>query len=253
MPQALARFQDKVALVTGAASGIGAATVERLASEGATLLCADVQTEAVRETAKRAVERGAQAEAVDCDVSDPDQAKAAVAACLDRFGRIDVLCNVAGILRFANTHEMPLADWSRILEVNLTGTFLTCQAALPHLIESRGCIVNTSSTSALKGLPYGAAYGASKAGVLALTNAIATEYGRKGVRANCVCPGSILTPMTKEPSFPEGANMRLVMRHSPLDEFRGPETVASLIAFLASNDAVHINGEHVRVDGASLS
>ena len=249
----LARFEDKVVLVTGAASGIGAATVQRLADEGATLACADVQAEAVAETAKRAQESGAQAEALVCDVSDPAAVDATVRATLDRFGRIDVLCNIAGILRFANTHEMPLADWSRILEVNLTGTFLMCQAALPHLVETRGNIVNTSSTSALKGLPYGAAYGASKAGVLALTAAIATEYGRKGVRANAVCPGSITTPMTKEPAFPEDANMRLVMRHSPLDDFRGPETVASLIAFLASEDAAHVNGEHVRVDGASLS
>ncbi len=253
MSSPLIRFADKVVLVTGAASGIGAATVERIASEGGSLFCADVQADAVKESAKRAIEMGAEAEAVVCDVSDPDAVKGCVASCLDRFGRIDALCNVAGILRFANTHEMALEDWNRVLAVNLTGTFLMCQAALPHLIESRGAIVNTSSTSALKGLPYGAAYGASKAGVLALTAAIATEYGRKGVRANAVCPGSITTPMTKEPAFPEDVNMRLVMRHSPLDEFRGPETVASLIAFLASDDAAHINGEHVRVDGASLS
>jgi NAD(P)-dependent dehydrogenase (short-subunit alcohol dehydrogenase family) len=252
-PTALGRFDGKVVLVTGAASGIGAATVERIAREGGTLLCTDVQAEAVRESAKRAIELGASAEAVVSDVSDPDQVKSSVAACIDHFGRIDVLCNIAGILRFDITHEMPLATWNQILNVNLTGTFLMCQAALPHLLETRGNIVNTSSTSALKGLPYGAAYGASKAGVLALTAAIATEYGRKGVRANAVCPGSITTPMTRQPEFPEGANMRLVMRHSPLDEFRGPETVASLIAFLASDDAVHINGEHVRVDGASLS
>jgi NAD(P)-dependent dehydrogenase (short-subunit alcohol dehydrogenase family) len=249
----LARFADKVVLITGAASGIGAATAERIAREGGSLFCTDVQAEAVQATAKRAVELGARAEALVSDVSDPEQVKASVAACLDHFGRIDVLCNIAGILRFDHTHELALADWNRVLQVNLTGTFLMCQAALPHLLESRGNIVNTSSTSALKGLPYGAAYGASKAGVLALTAAIATEYGRKGVRANAVCPGSITTPMTKQPTFPEGVSMKLVMRHSPLDEFRGPETVASLIAFLASDDAVHINGEHVRVDGASLS
>ncbi len=253
MTAPLRRFEDKVVLVTGAASGIGAATAERLAAEGGRILCADLQEEAVAESAKRAAEAGGEAEARVTDVSDPEQVRSCVEACVDRFGRIDVLCNVAGILRFAHTHEMPVEEWNRIVQVNLTGTFLMCQAALPHLLESRGCIVNTSSTSALKGLPYGAAYGASKAGVLALTAAIATEYGRKGVRANAVCPGSISTPMTKDPAFPDDVNMRLVMRHSPLDEFRGPETVAGLIAFLASEDAAHVNGEHVRVDGASLS
>lgn len=253
MSTPLRRFDGKVVLVTGAASGIGAATVTRIAGEGGSLLCSDVQADAVRESAKRAVELGAAAEAVVADVSDPAQVATSIAACLDHFGRIDVLCNIAGILRFDHTHSMPLEDWNRILQVNLTGTFLMCQAALPHLLETRGCIVNTSSTSALKGLPYGAAYGASKAGVLALTAAIATEYGRRGVRANAVCPGSITTPMTTQPEFPADAEMKLLMRQSPLDEFRGPETVASLIAFLASEDAVHINGEHVRVDGASLS
>jgi NAD(P)-dependent dehydrogenase (short-subunit alcohol dehydrogenase family) len=253
MSQPVRRFDEKIVLITGAASGIGAATVERIAREGGTILCADVQAEGVQESAKRAVELGANAEAVVCDVSDPAQVRASVEACIDHFGRVDSLCNIAGILRFEHTHEMALEDWNQVLNVNLTGTFLMCQAALPHLIESKGNIVNTSSTSALKGLPYGAAYGASKAGVLALTAAIATEYGRKGVRANSVCPGSIATPMSKEPSFPDDINLKLVMRHAPLDEFRGPETVASLIAFLASDDAAHINGERIRVDGASLS
>ena len=249
----LRRFEDRVVLITGAASGIGRASVERIAREGGTILCADVQADAVQESAKRAVECGGSASSVICDVSDPDQVDQTVQACVDRFGRIDVLCNIAGILRFEHTHEMLLEDWSRILAVNLTGTFLMCQAALPHLVESQGCIVNMSSTSALAGLPYAAAYGASKAGVLSLTQSIAIEYGKQGVRANAICPGSIKTPMTKDPSFPEGIDMKIIMRASPLDKFRGPETVASLVAFLASDDAAHINGERVRVDGASLS
>jgi len=247
------RFEHKIALVTGAASGIGRATAERIAREGGSLLCTDVQAEALQETVKRASELGGDASGDVCDVSDPTQVEAVIATCIDRFGRLDVLCNVAGILRFDHCHELALDDWNRVLAVNLTGTFLMCKAALPHLVESKGAIVNTSSTSALAGLAYASAYGASKAGVLGLTYSIAIEYGRKGVRANAVCPGSITTPMTKSPAFPEGTNMKLITRAMPLDEFRGPETVASVIAFLASEDAAHINGERIRVDGATLS
>ena len=181
------------------------ATAERIAREGGSVLCADVQAEGVEQSAKIVRELGADAEARVCDVSDPAQVAATVAACVDRFGRLDVLCNIAGILRFDHTHELALEDWNRILGVNLTGTFLMCQAALPHLLESKGAIVNTSSTSALAGLAYAAAYGSSKAGVLALTYTLAIEYGKQGVRSNAVCPGSITTPMTKAPTFPDGA------------------------------------------------
>ena len=160
---------------------------------------------------------------------------------------------MAGILRTAHTHEHDLATWNQVIAVNLTGTFLCCQAAIPALLESGGNIVNVSSTAALAGNPWAAAYSASKAGVLALTRTIAVEYGRQGLRANAVCPGSIETPITEQFVFPEGADASLVKRIMPLDRSRGPETVAAAIAFLASDDAAHINGEHVRVDGATLS
>jgi NAD(P)-dependent dehydrogenase (short-subunit alcohol dehydrogenase family) len=248
------RFEGKVVLVTGAASGIGRATVERLASEGAKLFCADVQAEALQETAKRAVELGAEADARVCDVSSESDAVASVAACVARFGRLDSLCHVAGILRFAHTHEMSFAEWRKVQAVNLDGTFLMCRAALPHLLASGGNIVNVSSVAALAGLAYGAAYGASKGGVLAFTRALAVEYGKQGVRVNAVCPGSIKTPMTAGGAgLPKDADMKLVMRQMALDRARGPETVASLIAFLASEDAAHVNGESIRVEGGTLA
>ena len=248
------RFEDKVALVTGAASGIGRATVERLASEGAKVFCLDVQAEAVEASAKLATSAGAEAESRICDVSDEAQVNAAVAACVERFGRLDALCNVAGILRFAHTHEMSLEEWRRIQSVNLDGTFLLCRAALPHLLESQGNIVNVSSVAAVAGLAYGAAYGASKGGVLALTKALAVEYGKQGVRCNSICPGSIKTPMTAGGAgLPKDADMKLVMRQMALDRPRGPETVASLVAFLASEDAAHVNGEDILVDGGTLA
>jgi NAD(P)-dependent dehydrogenase (short-subunit alcohol dehydrogenase family) len=249
----MSRFEDKVVLVTGAASGIGRATVLRLAEEGAALMCVDVQADAVQETAKQACERGAEAEARICDVSSPEDVAATVAACIDRFGKLDVLCNIAGVLWMDSFHKLTLEDWNRVLSINLTGTMLMCQAALPHLLASGGNIVNASSTSALAGLPWGTAYAASKGGVLAFTRALAVEYGRQGLRANAVCPGSIKTPMTGDVKLPEDVDMSLIQRAMPLDVPRGPETVAGVIALLASEDGAHINGEDIRVDGGTLS
>jgi NAD(P)-dependent dehydrogenase (short-subunit alcohol dehydrogenase family) len=247
------RFEDKVALITGAASGIGRATAERLAGEGATLAIADVQMAGLEETAKLVRERGAEVHALRCDVAEPSQIHETVRATIAQFGRLDVLCNIAGILKFGHTHEFPLADWNRVLAVNLTGTFLMCQAAIPHLLATRGSIVNTSSTAGLAGHPWTCAYSASKGGVLALTYGIAVEYGKQGLRANAVCPGSVTTPIVEQAQIPPGADRKLLYRIMPLDQFRGPETVASAIAFLASADAAHVNGVALRVDGATLS
>jgi NAD(P)-dependent dehydrogenase (short-subunit alcohol dehydrogenase family) len=247
------RFENKVVLITGAASGIGRAAAERLADEGASLFLVDLAKEALEETAKRCAAAGARVESAPCDVAREEQVNDAVARCVDRFGRLDVLVNVAGILLLAHTHETTLAQWQRILDVNLTGTFLFCKAALPHLLASGGNIVNTSSTSALAGMPYGAAYGASKGGVLALTRALAAEYGGRGVRVNALCPGSIKTAMGSGSHLPKDVNWELLKRAMPLDKPRGPEVVASVVALLASEDGAHINGESIRMDGGTLA
>ncbi len=243
------RFQGRVAVVTGAGSGIGQATAVRLAAEGATVVAVDDDGDGLAATADLVPA----AETVQGDVRDAAFAPELVAGVVARHGRIDVLANVAGILRTSITHEMALEDWDRVLAVNLTGTFLCCRAAIPALLERGGNIVNVASTAALAGQPWAAAYSASKGGVLALTRTIAVEYGQQGLRCNAVCPGSIDTPITNDFVFPEGVNTKLVRRFMALDRSRGPETVAAAIAFLASDDAVHVNGEDVRVDGATLS
>jgi NAD(P)-dependent dehydrogenase (short-subunit alcohol dehydrogenase family) len=247
------RFEDKGVLVTGAASGIGRAIALRLAGEGARLLCCDLQAEALEATAKEAREAGALCETARVDVADEEQVRALVQGAVDRLGKLDVLCNVAGILRFDHTHELALADWSRVLAVNLTGTFLLCREAIPHLLATRGNIVNIGSTAGMRGHPWTAAYSASKGGVIALTCGIAIEYARQGLRANAICPGSIETPITQAFRIPDGADPKLVRRMMPLTGFAGPEKVASAVAFLASEEASHITGETLRIDGGALS
>ena len=247
------RLEGKVALITGAAAGIGRATAERFAQEGASLHLVDVQAEALAETAKLCGEHGADVAHAICDVSDPASVTQNVQACVDRFGRLDALVNIAGILSLDHTHELSLERWNTVLAVNLTGTFLLCQAALPHLLESGGAIINTSSTSALAGMPYAAAYGATKGGVLAMTRTLAVEYAKQGLRANCVAPGSIKTAMGSRANLPDNMDFSLIQRALPLDEARGPEVVAGVIAMLASADGAHINGECIRVDGGTLA
>jgi meso-butanediol dehydrogenase/(S,S)-butanediol dehydrogenase/diacetyl reductase len=225
-----------------------------MASEGASLFLLDVQAQGLEEAVKRVRELGGDAEARICDVSDAAAARAAVEAAVQRLGRLDSLCNIAGILHFDHTHELAHETWRRILAVNLDGTFFMCQAALPHLLAARGNIVNMSSTAALAGHPWTAAYSASKGGVLALTYTLAIEYCGQGLRANAVCPGSVQTPIHSVFRLPAGADRKLLYRIMPPDGvFRGPEAAAAAVAFLASEDAAHINGTEIRVDGGTLS
>jgi NAD(P)-dependent dehydrogenase (short-subunit alcohol dehydrogenase family) len=247
------RLRGRNALVTGAASGIGKATAERLAAEGGHVLCTDVQSDAVEATAAGIRTAGGVATARVCDVSDPAAVAATVRAAVDELGALHALCNIAGILRFVHTHEETLEDWNRILTVNLTGTFLMCRAAIPHLLATRGVIVNMSSTAALKAHPWTSAYSASKGGVLAFTYGLAIEYGQQGLRVNAVCPGGIETPIQGAFALPEGADPKLLRRILPFDGMRAPEDVASAIAFLVSDDARHVNGSMLRVDGAMCS
>jgi len=247
------RFEGKVVLVTGAASGIGRAAAERLAAEGGKIFCTDINADALEEVVSAIAEAGGDASAHSFDISSEEQVNGCVKACIDHYGQLDTLVNMAGILRFDTTHELELSGWQKLIDINLTGTFLLCKAVLPHLLETKGSIINAASTASLQGLPCGAAYSASKGAVLAMTRSIAVEYAKRGVRANCVCPGDISTNMSANISMPDDYDYDLLGRISSLTGARGPEVVAGVIAMLGSEDGIHITGEYIRMDGGTLA
>ena len=181
-----------------------------------------------------------------------DRISEAISEMAKQFDEIHAVINIAGIQLWSHSHEHSLTDFERTLAVNLTGTFLVCREAIPHLLKTSGSIVNVSSTTALAGIPYSVAYAASKAGVLALTKSLAVEYGGKGLQVNCINPGGIKTEMTKMPQIKD-PDLKLLLRQSPLHRYSEPENVAGLISYLITNEAQHINGESIRIDGGALA
>ena len=247
------RFADTTAVVTGAGSGLGAATARRLAAEGAAVACLDVASDAAAATAAAIRESGGRARAYSVDVADAHAVRAAIGAAAGDVGRPGVVVNCAGIGRFYHSHDMPPAEWQRIIAVNLTGTFFVCQAALPFLLDGGGSIVNIASNAGLMAQPYSAAYCASKGGVVMMTKALAVEYGRKGVRINCVCPGGIETPMIGQFKLPDGVSEAALAKIMPLGRFGQAHEVAGTIAFLCSEDAMYINGAAIVIDGGMIA
>lgn len=244
------RFDGKSVIVTGAASGIGRATALRLGGEGGKVACLDLADDAVEKVAAEIAEAGGQAVAIRCDVSDVEQARAAVAAAADAFGPTDVLCNIAGIGRYFNSTEMTPAEWQRILDVNLNGTWFVAQAALPHMLDRGGVIINTASTSGMYPQPYQAAYCASKGGVVMLTKALALEYWDRKLRVNAIAPGGVDTPIIQDfANMPEGADMKRIMRYMSPMGFCKPEDLASLYAYVGSDEAHYMTGSIVLMDG----
>lgn len=245
----MGRFTDKVAVVTGAASGIGRATATRLGSEGATVACLDVVGDAAEEVAAKITAEGGTARSWRCDVGDEASVDEVVGEVLSAFGGLDVLCNIAGVGTFHHSHELVKADWDRMLAVNLTGTMLMCRAALPSLIERRGVIVNTASSAGIVGQPYAAAYCASKGGVVLLTKALAVEYDHTGLRVNAVAPGMTDTPILGGFGLPEGANYKKIYSLMPVQGACAPEEIAGLFAYVASDEARNMTGSIIPLDG----
>jgi NAD(P)-dependent dehydrogenase (short-subunit alcohol dehydrogenase family) len=235
------RFDGKVALITGAASGIGAATAALFRDEGADVVAVDV-------AAADGVLHG--------DVTDPQSVRSFVDAAIKKYGGIDVVANVAGIVRFAHVEDVALEDWQQHLAVNLTGPFLVSQAALPSLIERRGCIVNVASIAGLRGQAYTAAYAASKGGLVLLTKSMALELATRGVRVNAVCPSSVLTSMIEgvAPTIPDDADPKLMARLMSVNEgWVTPAEIAESIAYLSSRSARSITGTTLVIDGGTHS
>ncbi len=191
---------------------------------------------------------------IHCDVTDAASCAAAVAHATDTLGRLDILANVAGIGSAAAITDVDPDQWRRVIEVNLTGTFLLSQAAVPALVESTGCIVNMGSVAGLRATPYNAAYCASKGGVVMLTKSMAIELAKSGVRVNVVCPASVDTPFLRNFQIPEGADLSLFARAaSPMGRVIDAAEVAGAVAYLASDDARTVSGTSLVIDGAATA
>lgn len=243
------RFDGKVVMVTGAGSGIGEATARRFASEGAKVVLIGRTREKL---ARVADSLEGETLVLDADVSDGDAMNRLVADVIDRFGRLDVLVNNAGVAPGGRVHEADINDWKQVMSINVDGVFYASRAALPELLKTKGCIVNVSSVSGLGGDWGMSLYNASKGAVSNLTRAMALDYGEEGVRINAVCPSITKSDLTDSITGNDDLMKKFADR-LPLGRAAEAEEVGDVIVFLASHDARFVNGVNLPVDGGLMA
>ena len=241
-------FSGKGVLITGGASGIGRASASLFAAQGAAVAISDINEDKTREAAR---ELGNQHVAAPGDVSDEASVATIIEAARGGLGKIDVLINCAGVSdTFAPTLEQSMEHWQRIIDINLTGTYLTCRAVAGGMLErGEGAIVNISSIAGLVGLPYRNAYTASKHGVAGLTKSLASEWGQSGIRVNAVSPGYVATPMVQGMIKTGRIDEKSIQRRTPMGRLATPDEIGNVMMFLASPLASYVNGVVIPIDG----
>ena len=241
-------LKDKVAVVTGAGSGIGESVTLRLSREGAKLAVLDINGDAGERVAAEVRSRGCEALALETDVSNKDNVQAAIREVATRFGTVHILVNNAGVVMKSPAEEMAEDTWNRVLNVNLKGCFLCSQAVIPHMKQQQyGRIVNISSISAVRPRPDGVNYASSKLGVIGLTKAMATELGPLGITVNAIAPGLIDTPMSRG-NRPKDYQKSMI-EETPVRRIGVPDDIASAVLFFVSDEASYITGQHLFVCG----
>lgn len=243
-------LKGKVVLVTGAASGLGAATALICAEQGATLFLLDRDAERLEGIHARVEAAGANCCSHVTDISTRDNCFAAVTAAVDRFGRLDALCNIAGVMQFHHACDVTESDWNRLMAINLSAPFYFCQAAIPELIKTHGSIVNVASSGGMKGTPYTIPYAVAKAGLIHMTKGLAREFIKQPIRINVMAPGSMDTEMNSNlaSNIPDGIDKSLMAAYSGFRPMADPVGMAKMVAYMISDETPAMHGAIIAID-----